>query len=153
MALASLAAIGAPVLKIEVKALAREQVEAFYGARGFAAEILKPYSDACVLSFTAQNETNKTVRYRLSNWSAGKLSFADREIWETAWVKAKVAETARIAFRWAQFPPEQEFSPGDWIMGMAALAARPSGPFRVTARYEDEDGTHEISTEPVSCAH
>ena len=140
-----------PELLVEVKLLSREQVLAFYSARGFSANALRPYADACVLSFTLHNDTATTLRYRLADWKAGDVPFTAVESWEQGWENAKVAQSARIAFRWAQLPPDQEFAPGDWIMGMAALSAHPMGTFRITVRYQGETGAHESATEPLRC--
>lgn len=144
-------AVAGQALQVEVKALDREQVRAFYSARGFSAVALKPYADACILAFTLRNDTTTTMSYRLADWKAGDIPFTAVEIWDERWAKAGVPQPARIAFRWAQLPPEQEFSPGDWIMGMAALSARPKGPFRLTVRYQDDKEQHEFATESLRC--
>ncbi len=34
---------------------------------------------------------------------------------------------------------------------MAALEHRIAGPFRVTARYVDDQGEHELVTDPIAC--
>lgn len=153
-ALAAVAAgAGTPPPELAVQPLARDQVLAFYGARGFDASALAAYADACVLSFTLRNAGRQTLRHRLADWTAGDgVRFRPLAAWDAEWEKRGVPPPARIAFRWAQFPEEQEFAPGDWIMGMAALERRIVGPFRVVARYADEKGEHEIATAAVACA-
>ncbi len=143
-------------VKVKATALPRPAVLAFYQARGFSAEAIAPYADACVFSFELQNTTNKTLRLRLADWraetGAGVARFSLPRSWETEWVRRGVAEPARIAFRWAQFQAELEFAPGDWIMGMAALARRPDGAFRLTIPYTIEKRKHEITLDQLACA-
>lgn len=146
------AAADAAAPALAVSPLGRDQVVAFYAARGFDAKTLAAYTDACVLSFTLRNESGQTLRHRLADWTAGNgVRFHPLADWDAEWERRGAPQSARIAFRWAQFPEDQEFAPGDWIMGMAALERRIAGPFRVVARYADEKGEHEIVTDAVAC--
>lgn len=139
-------------VSLDAKPRARDQVVSFYTARGFTATAIAPYADACVVSFTFRNDGKGPLRFRLADWRASDgTALIPLEAWDSQWRRDGVAEPARIAFRWAQFPTEQEFEPGDWIMGMAAFERRPAGAFRVVARYADEKGQHEVSTESIAC--
>lgn len=138
---------------LAVNPLRAEQVVSFYTARGFSAEAIAPYAGACVVSFTFRNESESALRFRLADWAASDgTRFTPLEEWESQWRRRGVAEAARIGFRWAQFPPEQEFAPGDWIMGMAALERRPAGSFRILGRYSDDKGQHEFTSPELACA-
>ena len=140
-------------VKVKATALTRPAVLAFYQARGFSAEAIAPYADACVFSFELQNTTKKTLRLRLADWrAAASIRFRPAESWEAEWARRKVAEPARIAFRWAQFQSELEFAPGDWIMGMAALERRPDGAFRLVVPYSIDGKKHEITLDQLACA-
>jgi hypothetical protein len=130
---------------------------AFYAARGFSAAAIRPYAQACGFSFGMQNGGGGAVRTRLADWHAvgadgARIGFTPPESWDVQWGKAGVPQAARIAFKWAQFQAENVFEPGDWIMGMATLAARPAAPFRLVARYRDAKGDHEIVLEQLACA-
>lgn len=130
---------------------------AFYTARGFAAETIRPYAQACGFSFGMQNGGQLPLTTRLTDWTAigadgKKISLRLPEAWEAQWKKADVEQAARIAFRWAQFQAENSFEPGDWIMGMATLESVPSAPFRLIARYRDQKGNHEIVLDQLECA-
>lgn len=143
-------------VKVKATALTRASVLAFYQARGFPAGVIAPYADACVFSFELHNTTKQSLRVRLADWrsdsAAGAVRFRLPESWEAEWAKRGVAEPARIAFRWAQFQAELEFAPGDWIMGMAALARRPDGAFRLTIPYAIGQHEHEIVLDRLACA-
>lgn len=137
-------------------ALTRPAVLAFYQARGFSAQAISPYTDACVFSFELRNTTKKILRLVLADWraqtTAGTIRFRQPQSWEAGWVQQGVAEPARIAFRWAQFQSDLEFAPGDWIMGMAALERSPDGPFRLTIPYTIDRRRHEIILDQLACA-
>lgn len=138
---------------VKATALTRPAVLAFYQARGFSAEAIAPYAAACVFSFEVQNTTKKTLRLSLADWrAAGSMHFRPAESWEAEWARRSVAEPARIAFRWAQFQAELELAPGDWIMGMAALESRPSGPFRLSIPFSIDRRRHEITVDSLACA-
>ena len=115
---------------------------AFYEARGFPAEAIRPYAQACGLSLGMYNGSAATVRTRLAEWQAigadGRtVALRPPEFWDARWNAAGIPRPARIAFRWAQFQAENVFEPGDWIMGMATLDGTPAEPFRIVARIRD----------------
>jgi hypothetical protein len=142
-------------VEIKVGALKREQAAAFYLARGFSADIIAPYAEACGFSFEFRNAGKTAVQVKLADWraagKAGGARFTLPDEWDAEWARRGTTEPARIAFRWAQFPAEQEFAPGDWIMGMAALERRIAGPFRLTLRFYDKNRQHEIAIDNVTC--
>ncbi|MDP2812023.1 MAG: hypothetical protein Q8O34_17925 [Rhodocyclaceae bacterium] len=130
---------------------------AFYTARGFAAEAIRPYAQACGFSFGMQNGGTTTLSTRLAEWRAVGVDGRAVRLrlpaeWDRQWARAHAPEAARIAFRWAQFQAENVFEAGDWIMGMATLEAPLPGMFRLIARYHDEKGDHEIVLDKLACA-
>jgi hypothetical protein len=140
-------------------------LSAFYAARGFSAETIRPYADSCGFSFGMRNGGPIAIQTRLADWRVvdargRKIGFRLPESWDADWTHVKVSESARIAFRWAQFQTENSFEPGDWIMGMATLASAPTEPFRLIARYRathrSNEGVneeiHEIVLDQLSCA-
>lgn len=138
--------------------LDRASRTAFYTARGFAAEAIRPYAQACGFSLRMQNGGAASLSTRLDDWRAVgadgrvvRLRLPDE--WDLQWGRVQVPEAARIAFRWAQFQAENVFAAGDWIMGMATLEAPLPGSFRLIVRYLDEKGNHEIVLDKLACAH
>lgn len=133
-------------------------LSAFYAARGFAAETIRPYANLCGFSFGMRNGGPIAILTRLTDWSVvdakgHRISFRLPESWDADWILANLPQSARIAFRWAQFQTENRFEPGDWIMGMATLESVPSAPFSLIARYHDNKGDHEIVLDKLECAH
>ena len=129
----------------------------FYEGRGFVSSAIEPYAQACGFSFGMLNDGDKTIVTQLKSWRAigadgEEISLRPPEEWEADWLDANIPEPARIAFRWAQFQSEITFEPGDWIMGMATLASAPKPPFRILARYRDNQGDHELQLDKLHCA-
>lgn len=153
MSLLALATVAAQAqVTLSATPLTPEQVSAFYIARGFSASAIAPYAQACVLSFEFRNDSRSSLRFRLADWQTGEgIGFHSLVDWDATWEKHGVSAAARTAFRWSQFPPEQEFEAGDWIMGMAALARRPPGQSSLIARYHDDKGQHAIVVDHISC--
>lgn len=152
LTLALAAAAAQAEVTLAVKPVAADFLAAFYVARGFSAEAAAVYARECVLGFTFKNDGAAALRVDLADWTAGGgVRLRPREQWEQEWERRGVAKPARIAFRFAQFPPQQEFEPGDWIMGMATLEHRIPGPFRIAARYSDARGHHEFTSNAVTC--
>jgi hypothetical protein len=132
------------------------QARAFYRARGFDPDAASHYAAACVFQLVLRNDAGGTLRYRLSDWRIGTAghwrSFVPLETWEQEWLRRGVSDGARVAFRWAQFPAEQEFAPGDWIMGMAALVPRPEGSFDLNYEWSIDGLTYRGTLPGLRCA-
>jgi hypothetical protein len=142
---------------ITVQPLTAKWRTAFYNGRGFTEAVIRPYVQACGFSFDMRNDGASALSVRLQDWRTMDASGKEGALrlpqtWDAEWEKAGIAEAGRIAFRWAQFQSEIAFEPGDWIMGMATLEARPAAPFRLLAVYRDEKGRHEILIENLACA-
>lgn len=143
-------------VSLSVTPLTRSQGTAFFVARGFAPDQIAAYAHTCGFSFSFENRERTALRFRLADWSAEAgghvLRFVPSSRWEEEWERLGVTRPARIAFRWAQFPDAHEFARGDWIMGMATLAQRPAGEFRLVARFADGGTTFELPIDNVACA-
>ena len=87
-------------VEVKANALTRPAVLAFYQARGFSAEAIAPYADACVFSFEVRNTTKKPLRLRLADWraedGAGRARFGLPDAWEAEWARRVVGATAVV---------------------------------------------------------
>ncbi|MDD5388584.1 MAG: hypothetical protein PHD37_04520 [Gallionellaceae bacterium] len=133
------------------------QARAFYLNRGFPAEAVEPYATACVYMTVLRNDAAPgELSFRLTNWSvqnAGQERPPNAvEDWMMRWRALGLAEAAQIAFRWAQFPPEQEYAVGEWNQGMLATGLAPGSRFDLTARWTVAGKTFEGKLENVVCA-
>ncbi|MCL5060822.1 MAG: hypothetical protein M1449_10265 [Candidatus Thermoplasmatota archaeon] len=97
------------------------------------------------------------IQHRLADWryeSAGQPPRAIRSKtgWERLWKRLGVAESARIAFTWAQFPATQTFAPGDWNQGMTSYSVPRGGRFDLRFAWRAGGKTHTGTLEQVKCA-
>ena len=130
---------------------------AFFTARGFTAEAIRPYARRCGFSVAMKNASRAAIHTHLADWrvidaTGRQIPFRLPEDWDLDWAKAAVPQSARIAFRWAQFQSENTFEPGDWIMGMVTLASEPLAPFQLIAPYHNDQGVQEIVLDTLTCA-
>lgn len=99
-----------------------DQARAFYQARGFDRDAAEVYASACVFQTVMRNESRAPIAFHLGDWRMlkGKRAFRlkTEPKWQHEWEQRQLAGPARIAFRWAQFPLQQDFEPGDWNQGM-----------------------------------
>lgn len=134
-----------------------DQARAFYLNRGFPADAAERFATACVFMTVLRNDgAPGEVAFRLADWRvvAGGKEKQPLQVdeWMAVWRSLGLAEPARIAFRWAQFPPEQEYAPGEWNQGMLSTGLAPDARFDLVARWSVAGGTYEGKLENVRCA-
>ncbi len=117
-----------------------DQLRAFYLNRGFPADTAEVYATSCTFMTVLRNEAAPgVVAFRLADWTVASAEAArpPRPVddWLAEWRRRGLAEPAVIAFRWAQFPPEQEYEPGDWNQGMLSAGLPPGTRFDLIARW------------------
>ena len=134
-----------------------DQARAFYLNRGFPAEAAERFATACVFMTVLRNDgAPGEVAFRLADWrvvvAGGERPPRQVEEWMAVWQSLGLSEPARIAFRWAQFPPEQEYAPGEWNQGMLSTGLAPDARFDLVARWSVAGKTYEGKLENVRCA-
>lgn len=137
--------------------IAPDSARAFYLNRGFPPEAAEQYATACVYMAVLRNDAAPgELSFRLADWGvrhAGwtqpPLSVAD---WMARWRARGLSDAAQIAFRWAQFPPEQEYAVGEWNQGMLTTGLPPGSRFDLIARWSVAGKTYEGKLENVVCA-
>lgn len=134
-----------------------DPARAFYLNRGFPAEAVERYATACVYMTVLRNDAAPgELSFRLADWSVQSTG-SERppyavEDWMAQWRALGLTESARIAFRWAQFPPEQEYAVGEWNQGMLTTGLPPGSRFDLIARWTVAGKTFEGKLENVVCA-
>ena len=135
-----------------------DQARAFYINRGFSAEAAEIYATSCVYMTVLRNDTAPgVVSFRTADWSVvvdGKpRSLISIETWLERLKAFEPEKPAMIAFRWAQFPPEQEYEPGgDWNQGMLTTGLPPGARFDLVARWSVDGKSYEGVLKDVECA-
>jgi hypothetical protein len=148
---------GTQGIQVRLTQISPDQARAFYQARGFSAEAAERYASECVFMTVVRNIGDSPVEHRLADWrylSAGQppRSIRSKDEWEAIWSGLGVAEAARIAFSWAQFPTEQSFAPGDWNQGMTTYSVPRGGHFDLHFVWRAGDTTLSGKLEQVRCA-
>lgn len=135
-----------------------EQVQAFYVNRGFTLKQIEPYSSSCVYMTVLRNDNAPGIIHFISNhWSVSVDGQSHSLISVNKWVQQLTTKSTKksslVAFRWAQFPPEQEYEPGgDWNQGMFSIGLAPSTQFDVVAHWDVEGKKYSAKLQGVQCA-
>lgn len=132
-----------------------DQTRAFFLGRGFSAEQVDRIAENCVLQTIMYNDGEVPIDLDIAKWSAqvGDTQYAPRLMtdWQREWQDAGVGNGPRIAFRWALFPNQQSFAPGDWNMGMTTWPVPPGTEMDVHIRWSVDGIAHELTAEAVRC--
>jgi len=135
-----------------------EQAKAFYVNRGFSLEHIEPYTSSCVYMTVLRNDSAPGVIHFVSNnWLVFVKNKPHQLVPVSEWVKrlstAGAKKSAVIAFRWAQFPPEQEYKPGgDWNQGMLSIGLPPGSIFDAIAKWDIAGKEYEAKLAEIQCA-
>jgi hypothetical protein len=123
--------------ELELAQLLPDQTRAFFLARGFSKQIANTIATGCIMQTIGRNSGGQgmpgSIDVDLKQWrmlhdgSEGPIKL--KEQWDSEWPADKVSDTARLAFRWATFPTQQNFAPGDYGWGMTSFALPPGRHF------------------------
>jgi hypothetical protein len=135
-----------------------EQLEAFYVNRGFTLKQIEPYISSCVYMTVLRNDNAPGAIHYISNeWTVlagGNVhQLVSVDDWVRRWEKSGIKKPAIVAFRWAQFPPEQVYQPGgDWNQGMLSVGLAPGSQFDIKAHWDINGKAYESILKGVQCA-
>jgi len=135
-----------------------EQARAFYVNRGFSLKQIEPYASSCVYMTVLRNDKAAgKIHFVSNNWTLlvnGKpQALLTVNEWLQRLQKASAKKSALIAFRWAQFPPEQEYEPGgDWNQGMLSMGLPANKKFDIVARWDIAGKQVKATLKGVRCA-
>ncbi|MEW8037258.1 MAG: hypothetical protein AB2707_01510 [Candidatus Thiodiazotropha sp.] len=136
-----------------------DQARAFYLNRGLPAEATEAYATACVYMIVLRNDSAPgVVHFRQADWSvvSGGASRPplSLETWFERFEAYGLSKSAAIAFRWAQFPAEQDYQPGgDWNQGMLTTGLPAGAEFDLVARWDVAGRNYEGVLKNVRCAN
>ncbi len=144
-------------VSLELAQLLPDQTRAFFLGRGFETEHADLIAAHCVFQAILRNNRPHTpIEVNLHDWSSqgpeGLIRPRPNRDWEATWDRRQAPEAARIAFRWALFPGEHRFEPGDWLMGMILFDHPPGTPFDLTLRWRAAGELHEARLPDLRCA-
>ena len=134
-----------------------DQVRAFYVNRGFDLADATVFAGACVFMTVLRNDAAPgELAFRLADWRVQQggeaRALPPLDHWLGQWQGRGVSEAARIAFRWAQFPPEQTYALGEWNQGMLATGLASGSRFDLIARWTVAGQDYEGKLDDVQCS-
>jgi len=144
-------------IQVRLTQIGPDQARGFYQARGFSPEAAERYAAECVFMTVVRNVGGTPIRHRLADWRYEPAGQPPRAIrsktqWARLWNQLGVAEAARIAFTWAQFPATQTFAPGDWNQGMTSYSVPRGGAFTLRFVWRADGKQYSGKLEQVRCA-
>ena len=148
---------------ISLTQILKEQAQAFYVNRGFSLEQIEAYASSCIFMAVMRNDTAPgIVHFNSNNWSVLTDGKEHSRLSVDEWLHRLSTESfetgipekgALVAFRWAQFPPEQEYEPGgDWNQGMLSLNLSPGSQFDLLMRWDIAGKPFKTRMTGLSCA-
>ena len=135
-----------------------DQLRAFYANRGFSLTQIEPYASSCVYMTVLRNDNAPgIIRYTSNDWPVSFNNNPHALVSVKHWIERLIARGANnssiIAFRWAQFPPEQEYRPGgDWNQGMLSVGLPAGSQFDISAIWKIGDMGYAATLTEVNCA-
>lgn len=146
--------------EIELVQRLPDQTRGFFLARGFPAAIADEIAVSCIFQTIVRNAGSSAqalpVSVDLALWRILHAGREDgvrlKEAWMNSWPRDKVSEASRLAFRWATFPTQQEFLPGDYNWGMTAFGLAPGEVFDLKVVWREDTQTRSAWVRDVECA-
>ena len=136
-------------LRLEIQALAGDQLRAFMLGRGFsAADADLAVEKGCIFRSQIGNleksATAPVVKIALEDWqvhpgqqgAGAATGLLTRQKWDAIWAARKVPEAAKIAFHWGLFPSRQSHAPSDYNWGFLSFGLAPKTRFDLTVRWQ-----------------
>lgn len=151
--------LNAGALSLQLIQRLPDQTRAFFQGRGFPAEPADELAVACVFQAIVRNAgepPGPALGIDLARWQVdqgeGLQPLPLEREWQPRWEAAGVSQAARIAFRWALFPTEQSFQPGDYNWGMIPFGPAPGKPFDLSLVWSEDGVERSARITGIRCA-
>jgi len=145
-------------LSLELVQRYPSQTAAFFIARGFTETAARELAESgCVFQTIGKNTgPEKALNINLARWrvivNGEERPLKLKKQWDAQWPKDAVTPAARIAFRWATFPTEQSFQPGDYNWGMTTFGLPPGAVFDLKVTWREGDQAFSNIIPKLQCA-
>lgn len=146
-------------ISIEVAPLYIEPMTAFFLHRGFPYETAKAFTRrGCVFraSIGHAGDNPERVRIDLNQWALRHddqwQPYPTKDHWLRVLEDEDLPQTARIAFRWALLPVDQEYGPSDYNWGLQVLGLPPGATFDLRAVWRRGETRHTHVFENLRCS-
>jgi len=146
-------------ISIELIQRLPDQTRAFFQGRGFPADSADEFARACVFQAIVWNVAagapGPAVAIDLRRWrieaGQGAAPLPVEAVWQPLWESAGLSQAARIAFRWALFPTEQTFMPGDHGWGMIPFGPAPDARFDLSVVWSEGGAERSARLPGIHC--
>lgn len=136
----------------------REQMAAFYEARGFPQNAIDRITATCFVTAHIENKSNRVIWLEVEHWM---LSSNDREVrrlgadyWQQQWDEVRLPQANRSTFGWTQLPEVRDLQPHEPVGGNIVLPGSTTS-FDLEARFftgkDKRGGMLEVRFENVTC--
>lgn len=151
-------------LKLETAALVHDQVRGFFIGRGFdEAGVQTLVDEACLFrSAIGHDATDPQAPHTIIDQSEWRIfvhgddgpprKLRTRSDWEPVWDLLNVDMEQRVAFKWALFPPEQQFATNDYNWGMITFGLAPGTKFDLEITWRQGEEKRAKRFEGMECA-
>ena len=146
-------------MHLQLTQLLPDQARAFYQGRGFSAAESERIAGACVFQTVLRNTTpdDAVLEVALADWRVRRTGHAATpprtiEVWLSGWGTPPLGQAQAIALRWALFPAEQRFAPGDWNMGMLTVDVPHGDRFDLEVRWRLGERASAATLPNLRCA-
>ena len=116
----------------------REQMAAFYEARGFPRAAIDLVRQTCFVTVHIENRSRSTLWLEQKNWrttSNGKpLPILGKDYWKGQWDNINLRLASRSTFGWTQLPEIRDLQPDESVGGNIVLPGT-TGTFNLEARF------------------
>jgi hypothetical protein len=131
--------INRPELVFQMTSRTTEQMQAFYEARGFPANVLKEIGAVCYFTIGVDNKTNNTLWLDLAYWQVldqhgDPVAHRSRAQWQQRWKQLGLPLANRNTFGWTVMPEARDLYPHEHI-GSNLTLLRTRGPMTLIARF------------------
>jgi hypothetical protein len=146
-------------LSVELVQRLPDQTRAFFMGRGFPTLSADAFARACVFQAIIANAAvgaqGPAVEIDLRRWridsGQGPAPLPVEALWQPRWEASGLSQGARIAFRWALFPTEQTFMPGDHGWGMIPFGPAPDTRFDLSLVWSEDGVEHTARLNSIHC--
>ncbi len=137
-----------------------DQTYGFFEARGFSKKIATQIANSCVFQTIIKNTSatkNATFSVSLKSWKIKSnntiKSLKLKESWFEDWQTESIKPASHLAFRWATYPTQQDFSPnGDYNWGMISFGLKPGTTFDLQLEWVSEKQKKNAWIKNMTCA-
>ncbi len=144
-------------LELRLQQLTLDQTRAFYLGRGFDAAETERIAHGCVFQTVVRNTgASGNIVLDLTRWrletTGGSRPIKLKREWDREFEARGIPPSARIAFRWATFPTEQQFDPSDYNWGMTTFGLPPGSRFDLSLQWRVDEQPRQALIESMICA-